>query len=173
MQIIKNKLLGLVLVFAVGACSPSIQKIGTVNMISHRNVDPNLEYELISSYSGGSKKELKRSKAKNVEEALEQSVKRVPGGELMMNVKLYSIKGKYFAIEGDVWGKKGNRSIRGFSVGDRIVCKDKYFLKKLDLKNDIVYATITGLINDKEVYVKLDGVDRTMKIPIDKITKSN
>lgn len=158
--------------FFTSGCSTSITKIGTLNMISHRNVDPSLDYRLVSSYSGGNEKELKKSRAENLEDAIEQMVKKVPGGEFLMNVKVYEIKDKYFAVEGDVWGKADNVSYRGFTLGDRVVCKDKKLLKKLDLKNDIVYGTISGLIDDVEVYVKLDDIDRTIRLPYDKITKS-
>jgi len=153
-------------------CAPSVVKIGTLNMVSHRNVDPDLKYELVSSYAGGSKKELKKSRATTVEEALEQTVRKVPGGELMMNVKLYQISGKYFAIEGDVWGKKDNQQYRGFALGDRVVCRDRSIIRNLDLKRDIIYGEVTGMIDDKEVYVRLEDIDRIVKIPYDKIVKS-
>ena len=160
-------------VLLMNSCAPSIQKIGTLNMIAHRNVDMKLDYELIATYSGGSNRELKKSRNKTVEEALENTVRKVPGGEMLLNVKLYQIKGKYYAVEGDVWGKSGEHGIRGFHVGDRVVCKDVNFIKKLNLSsNDIVYGEVTGLIDDKSVYIKLEGTERTIKVPLEKITKS-
>lgn len=172
MSLKQYSLLAFVIILAA-SCSPAVVQIGSVNAISNRNIDPNLEYELIASYSGGSKKELRKTRAKTVEDAVNQTVKKVPGGEMLMNAKLYLVKKKYFAVEGDVWGKKDNRSYRGFSVGTRIICKDKKLLKKFDLKNDIVYGTVTGLIDDKKVYVKIDGEDRTIIMPYDKITKAD
>lgn len=157
----------------MSSCAPSVQRIGTLNMISHRNVDMKLGYELKSTYSGGGNRELKKSRAKTVEEAIENTVKKVPGGEMLLNVKLYSIKGKYFAIEGDVWGKMGEHSIRGFHVGDHVVCRDINFLKKLDITgNDNVYGVVTGLIDDKTVFVQLESTQRIIKIPLEKITKA-
>lgn len=82
------------------------------------------------------------------------------------------VDGEYFVVEGDVWGRPGVESHRGFAVGDRVVCKDKKLLRRLDLKNDIVFGTIAGLIDDKEVYVKLENVDRMIQLPYDRITKS-
>ncbi len=168
----KNLFIVLIAFFLFHSCAPTVQKVGTVNIISHRNVDPNLQYELISSYTGGSKRELKKSRAANIQDAVDQTVRKVPGGEMVMNAKIYQVKGKYFAIEGDVWGMKGNRSIRGISVGDNVVCKDKNFIRKLDLKNDIIYGKVTGMMDDEKVYVKINGIEKTIKIPLDKITKS-
>ncbi len=160
-------------VMLMNSCAPSIKKIGTLNMIAHRNVDMKLDYELIATYSGGSNRELKKARNKTVEEALENTVRKVPGGEMLLNVKLYQIKGKYYAVEGDVWGKSGENGIRGFHVGDQVVCKDVNFIKKMNLSsNDIVYGVITGLIDDKSVYIKLKGTERTIKVPLEKITKS-
>jgi hypothetical protein len=160
-------------IICMNACAPSIQKIGTLNMIAHRNVDMKLDYELIATYSGGSNRELKKARYKTVEDALESTVRKVPGGEMLLNVKLYQIKGKYYAVEGDVWGKSGENGIRGFHVGDQVVCKDVNFIKKMNLSsNDIVYGVITGLIDDKSVYIKLKGTERTIKVPLEKITKS-
>jgi hypothetical protein len=170
---IKQTIGYIMLVFFLNSCAPSIKKIGTLNMIAHRNVDMKLDYELISTYSGGGNRELKKSRNTSVEEALENTVRKVPGGEMLLNVKLYQIKGKYYAIEGDVWGKAGEHGIRGFHVGDRVVCKDVNFIKKMNLSsNDIVYGVVTGLIDDKYVYIKLNETERTIKVPLEKITKS-
>lgn len=160
-------------IFIMGSCAPSVKRIGTLNMISHRNVDMKLDYELKTTYSGGGNRELKKSRALTVEEAIENTVRKVPGGEMLLNVKLYVIKGKYYAIEGDVWGKQGEHGIRGFHVGDHVVCRDVNFLKKLDItSNDNVYGVITGLIDDKNVYVQLENTQRIIKIPLEKITKA-
>lgn len=142
-------------------------------MISHRNIDPNNEYELKSRYAGGGKKELKKSKAETVEAAVERTVKDIPGGEFLLNVKLYEVKRKYYAVEGDVWGPIDDHRTRGFSLGDRVICKEQNFLKTLDLKGDIIYGKITGFINGDEVFIKVEGEEnRTIKVPIDKLTKS-
>lgn len=92
-------------------------------MISNRNVDPKLNYEVLSTYSGGAKKELKKSKSLSIEEAIDNTVRKVPGGEFLMNAKVYLIKGAYIAVEGDVWGVKTNSSFRGFKVGDKVTWK--------------------------------------------------
>lgn len=92
-------------IIIISSCTP-VRQIGRVNMISNRNVDSNFEYSVISNYAGGSKAELKKSKATTIEEAINRTVRNVPGGEFVMNARIYIVKDKYFAVEGDVWGKK-------------------------------------------------------------------
>ena len=107
-----------------------VNEIGKVNMISNRNVSLKTDYALLASYSGGSKTELKKSKAQNIEQAVDQTVRKVPGGEFLMNAKinmvLHRVSGKvFFAVEGDVYGLASangtaERSFRGFKVGDKV-----------------------------------------------------
>ena len=54
---------------------------------------------------------------------MDQTVKEVPGGVFMMNASLYLVRGKYFAVEGDVWGIKQNADYKGFKVGDKVMWK--------------------------------------------------
>jgi hypothetical protein len=118
-------------------------------MMSTRNVDANLKYKPLSSYIGGSNTELKKSRAKTMEDAITQTVKRIPGGEFLMNIKVYMIKNQYFAVEGDVWGSaEAPISYRGFKIGDRIAWK----------KSDkILNGTIQALKDDKTCYIKQDA----------------
>ncbi|AEA42433.1 hypothetical protein [Fluviicola taffensis] len=146
----------LIIVFLVGAsvtsCT-SVKQIGKVNMISTRNIDPNLDYSLISTYSGGSKRELKKSRAKSIEDAIDQTVKKVPGGEFVMNVKVYTIhkfNKEYLAVEGDVWGNAGNVSYKGFEVGELVIWKSAGSYKK---------GTITSLKDDKVCLIKTESGD--------------
>lgn len=93
----------LTLAILMGSCM-SVKQIGKLNMISNRNVDSKMEYANLKNYAGGSRKELKRLKAPTLEGAIDNVVKKVPGGEFLKNVKIYVINSKYFAVEGDVWG---------------------------------------------------------------------
>lgn len=108
----------------VGNSCTSVRQIGKVNMISNRNVDTGFEYKVISSYAGGSNTELKKSEATSIEDAIDQTVRNVPGGEFIMNAQIYVIKDKYFAVEGDVWGQKENANHLGFSIGDTVTWKE-------------------------------------------------
>lgn len=160
-----------ILLFAVllTACT-SVKQIGKVNMISTRNVDPNLKYQVITTYSGGSKRELKKSKSTSIEDAIDQTVKKVPGGEFLMNCKIYLVNSKYIAVEGDVWGNPTQQTHRGFKVGDKVTWKKK------DIINGTKFltGTISALKNDKTCYVKVDGEsDKTVELSYDDITKTD
>lgn len=99
----------------------SIKQVGNANIVSTRNVNLNEYYELLSTYAGGNKDELKKTKASSVEAAIDQTVRSVPGGEFLMNAKIYLVRGQYFAVEGDVWGVKDRVTYRGFKVCDNII----------------------------------------------------
>jgi hypothetical protein len=130
------------------SCGVTIKQVGSINMISTRNVDPKLEYVRLTTYSGAGEKELKKTRAVTIEDAINQTVKKTPGGEMLMNVKLYLVsKGKsfYFAAEGDVYGFKGEKaSFRGFSVGDKVVVDGT--LNRI--------ATIKSLKDDKTCFIE-------------------
>lgn len=117
-------------------------------MLSTRNVDQNGNYELKASYSGGSQKELKKTKSETIEDAINQTVKKVPGGEYLMNVKIYLVDGTYFAVEGDVWGRAGNNAFRGFAVGDVVTWKQ--------LGGNIVTGKIHTLKDDVKCIVQAE-----------------
>ena len=153
----------------VTACT-SVKQIGKINMISTRNVDPNLKYEVISTYSGGSKRELKKSKSTSIEDAIDQTVKKVPGGEFLMNCKIYLINSKYIAVEGDVWGNPKQQSFRGFKVGDKVTWKNQALLNG----TKFLTGTISALKDDKTCYVKVDNeIDKIVELSYDDITKSD
>lgn len=89
---------------------------------------------------GADKKEIRQSKAKTVEAAIDQVVKATPGGEFLKNVKIYKVSTSYLAVEGDVWGITNNINFKGFTVGDKVkwtkLFKD-YTGVIVDLKNDV------------------------------------
>ena len=157
--------------FALPSCI-SVKEVGKVNMISTKNVSLKTEYVLVSSYSGGSKSELKKSKAKNIEEAIEQTVRKVPGGEFLMNAKInlvyHTISGKaFFAVEGDVYGQKSangdaERSYRGFKTGDKVSWGNKL--------TGFKSGTIKSLKDDKTCLVEIEG-GRTVEKKYDELSK--
>lgn len=149
------------LIALLSSCSPSVKQIGKVNMISNRNIETKLDYSLISSYSGASEKELKKTRATSVEDAIDQTVRKIPGGEFLMNAKLYIVNNKYFAAEGDVWGKSDNLSYRGFKVGDKVVV-DK-------LKNST--ATIKSLKDDKSCFIEREN-GKVEEVKYDRLSKA-
>lgn len=163
-------LLILALTIILASCT-SVKQIGKVNMISNRNIDPNLEYERISTYFGGSKKELKKTKAKTIEDAIDQTVRKAPGGEFLMNVKLYVVKDQYYAVEGDVWGKPQNISYRGFEVGDKVTWKNKSLSAKFGSDKDYLTGTVKALKDDKTCLITVDETKDVVELSYDDITK--
>lgn len=167
-NLVKLSVIALVMISAITSCT-SVKQIGKVNMISNRNVDPNLKYEVLTTYAGGSKRELKKSKATSIEAAMDQTVKKVPGGEFLMNCKIYIVNSKYIAVEGDVWGNAAEQQFRGFKVGDHVTWKKK------DLINGTQFFTgsISALKDDKTCYVKVDNeTDKVVELSYDDITKT-
>ena len=81
-------------------------------MVSTRNIETSQKYNLIQKYAEHTKKEMKKTRSGSLQEAIDEIVKKVDGGEYLMNAKVYLIwhnngftKPKYFyAVEGDVWG---------------------------------------------------------------------
>lgn len=140
----------------------TVKQIGKVNMISNRNVEPTVDYGLITTYAGGSQRELRRSRAESVEQAVDDTVKKVPGGEFLVNARLFIINDKYFAAEGDVWGRKGNLSFRGFSVGDVVNIKTPFGIKT---------GVVTALRDDKTCFVKTDDGEVITEFKYDVLVK--
>lgn len=151
------------------ACT-SVNQIGKVNMISNRNVNPDLQYQVITTYSGGSEKELKKSRATSIEDAVDQTVRKVPGGEFVMNAKIYLVNDKYIAVEGDIWGNPAQQNYRGFKVGDIVTWKGKATTKG----SKYLIGKITTLKDDKTCLVKVDDeVGKTIELKYDEITKTD
>jgi hypothetical protein len=115
----------------------SYKQVGDLTMVSTRNVDTSADYVLIRSYMGGSNRELRKSRAVDLKDAINNVVRQTPGGEFLKNVKVYLINGKYFAVEGDIWGISENINFRGFRVGDRVQYRNQTYVI-LDLVNDRV-----------------------------------
>ncbi|MFI5187201.1 MAG: hypothetical protein ACHQF0_10775 [Chitinophagales bacterium] len=144
----KKLILIIIVITAIASCSTSVKLIGKVNMISNRNIDPKLDYDVISTYSGGSNRDIKKSRAATVEDAIDQTVRKVPGGEFLMNVKIYLVNKKYIATEGDVWGVKSNVAYRGFRVGDKVTWK---------VMSGFKTGTIKSLKDDKTCLIETEN----------------
>jgi len=150
--------------------------VADLNMVSTRNINSNTEYELLSSYQGSTKKEVKSTfkEAKknkkqmpkgskkekivwNIEDAINRTIKTVPGGEYMMNCKIYLVKKgvkRLFACEGDVWGVKTGE-FHGWKQGDKLTYKKfgKYlygeFVGHKDFMNCLIKNTDGKIIEVK------------------------
>lgn len=139
-------------------------QIGKINMISSKNIGNLEDYELIAAYARGNQKKITKSKAETLEDALEQTVREVPGGVFLMNAKIYMIKGKYFAIEGDVWGLKQNANYKGYKVGDHVMWKTIFGYKK---------GTVEAIKNSEECVVVEDGTVNRTTIKFVKLMRAN
>lgn len=140
----------------------SYKRIGRFNMISNRNVDSKGDYILLKPYSSGDDKEKKKSRFTTIEDAIDNTVKLVGGGEFLKNVKVYSVNNKYFAVEGDVWGFRNyetpNVDYKGFKVNDRVQWKEGFSTKTGTIisinVNDNEYCVINNDKNNKAEKVK-------------------
>lgn len=158
----KNYALCLFALFVLSGCGPTVKQIGKVNMISNRNIDPKQSYEVISTYTGGSKRDVKQSRSTTLEDAIDQTVRKVPGGEFLTNTKIYLIDGRYLAVEGDVFGIKSNIGFRGFKIGDKVTWK---------IGGKFPTGVITALKDDKTCLIKTD-LGNTIERSYDDITKA-
>jgi len=148
----------------------TVSDIGKLNMVSNRNIDNQMSnYVLIKNYSGGSKKEIKKSikktKAATFDKAVDETVRNVAGGEFLMNVHVYSVHRSnkiYFLVEGDVWGYKEGNSFRGFKTGDIVQWKGMGGSKK---------GKITALTNSEKCMVLENGKNMSIEIKYSKIRK--
>jgi len=145
----------------------SVQQIGQLTMISNRNIDKSQNYELIKSYVGSSDDERKHSKATTIQQAIDGTVQEVPGGEYIMNVRIYLVmhgsKHQYFSVEGDVWGIKQNSTepspdgstYYSFKEGDNVAWRydSKYYT-----------GIIVSMKDRKKCLVKVDDNGKTIAI---------
>lgn len=137
----------IILLFGLMSCT-SVQLVGKVNMISNRNIDSSLDYVPIANYAGGDMYAVRRTRALSIEEAVDRTVRSTPGGEFLMNAKIYLVNGRYFAVEGDVWGNIEDIQFKGFKVGDNVAWR----------KGRVQYlGEITALKSEFTCIVETDG----------------
>jgi hypothetical protein len=153
-------------IFLSSCAGVKVTQIGKLNMISNRNVDSKMDYTLLKNYMGSSNKEIKKAKATTLEDAIDETVRNTSGGEFLKNVKVYLVHNKkkmYYAVEGDVWGVKGQENFRGFVVG--------YMVQWKDMLGKIHKGKITGLKDSKECMVKEEGKSDSKSVEYDRVTK--
>jgi hypothetical protein len=145
-----------------------IDHIGQLNMVSCRNIERLEDYKLLSRYEGSSSKEMRKSRATSLEEAIDQAVKKVPGGEFLMNAKFYKIKRRrnpkrqYFAASGDVWGMETEVAFKRLKVGDKVTWTEMFGPKTgsiVGFKDDV-----NCIIQNKEGRVVIKKMDQLIKI---------
>ncbi len=90
---------------ALGFLSSSCKytKIGDVTVVSTRNFESKGEYTELARYVRAKGKP--RDGMFALENAIDNAVRSVPGGEFMKNCKI-SVRNEKVRVEGDVWGHK-------------------------------------------------------------------
>ena len=124
-------------------------------MISVRNIDNSENYVLLKTGTSDSKRAAQKNKGRNIDEAIQNAVANVPGGEFLRNAKLYQA-GSKFMIVGDVWGIEKNANVEGFQIGDIVVLKNSW-LKNGTMGERFEKVTITGFKDRKTCLVKTES----------------
>ena len=88
------------------SCAANYSEIGSLGTLSDRHINADAHYRQLAIAVGVKKKEIKKSQATSMKQAIEQQLVKVPGGEYLTNVKIYAVNGDYLAVSGDVWGVK-------------------------------------------------------------------
>jgi len=93
----------ILLIFSIIVSGCGWVRIGDLTMVATRNIDTKTDYKLIQNYVEGKGK---AGKGVNpLEQAIDETVKKINGGEFLKNVKIYiKDNGQKVKIEGDVWG---------------------------------------------------------------------
>lgn len=109
----KNLFIGIALIASITMTScVGIQEVGRLNMVSCRNIETQVKYSLLKKNVEYTNKEVKKLRSTSIQQAVDEVVKKVDGGEYLMNAKIwlivrtipYSKPIYYYAVEGDVWG---------------------------------------------------------------------
>lgn len=120
----------------LGFSSCSYNRIGSVTMISTRNIASNVEYvELARNVEGISK----MSHDDPLQEAIDNAVKSIPGGEYMTNTVIYQLKDKKIKVIGDVYGRKDLNAQHAVALN---TFKNGEIVTWLDQRNRSVKAEI-------------------------------
>lgn len=142
----------------------SVQEIGRMASYEPRNLDTSVKYVLLKNYMGGRMEDFKKTRAKTIDQAVIDVVRKSPGGEFLKNVKIYIISGRYVAVEGDVWGIPINHNYRGFQVGERVQWGDM-------TKKNPPTGSVHELLNDRECVVRSDEGGKLITVSYDELQK--
>ena len=173
----KNLFILITATMFASCATTSLRQIGSVNMISNRNVDSKTEYVLLQAYAGGSESDLKESESLTIDDAINEPVKSVAGGEFLKNVKIYTImRGSvfYYAAVGDVWGIAGvENSYNGLRSGDKVTWKNP---KKItDEPKYLTGVVLSVKLDDETAIVQKDDNDLqyagTVEVDLDELSK--
>ena len=151
----KNLIFAL-LVFASLTVSAGVKLVGSINVISVRNIDSKTEYVLLKTGANASQKELRKNQATSIDQAVNNIVSQVPGGEFLKNVNIYS-DGDKWAISGDVWGVAESANVLGFRIGDNVLIKNSSLNPLSKEKEKFSKGVIIAFKDKKSCLVKRES----------------
>lgn len=97
----KSFLILAVLLISLSGC---YHRIGSLTMVSTRNIETNANYVLVQRYVTGV---AKTKRNESLQQAVDNAVKQHHNGEFMKNVViLMKNNGKKIKVTGDVWGTR-------------------------------------------------------------------
>jgi hypothetical protein len=134
----------------LGSCT-SYERIGSMTMVSTRNVEKDAPYVLLASNVEGYSD---RHQDEPMQEAIDDAVHQKPGGEFMKNVAIYvRSNGRDVKVQGDVWGipRAADTTPTATQVGSVTFRVGDKVLAKLVGHSDLVPATIIALQEEKAV----------------------
>lgn len=158
-------------VILLNSCTTThtIVQVGSVNMISSRNIE-NVDYVQLKTYTNSTEKEKIESASPTIEESVNKAVKSATGGEFLKNVKIYKIDNEKYSVEGDVWGfKNAIPEYRGFRIGDNVIFEEQTSSNKAILRQ----GKVDAIKNENYAYFKEYGSNRIFEADFTALTKAN
>jgi vacuolar-type H+-ATPase subunit E/Vma4 len=147
----------------------SYQRVGTMTMISTRNVENKGEYVLVQKNVEGI---AKMKDNDSFQQAIDNAVRKYANGEHIRNATVYVRgNGKRIKVTGDVWGTPLSAAATSFAAGDRVAFKSK--TEKGEGR--IIEGKVIG-INEREAiveYTNLVGITTRADIRLESLTKLN
>ena len=165
----KNNISKLTLIVFIGfLTSCTYRRLGDFTMISNRNVDSSIKYELLTR---DAEVKVKAKKGDPLERAIDKLTSEHEG-EYLMNVKIYMRKsGKKFKVIGDVYGMKKvlNEVTSKVKVDIEFKYGDKVTFEK---GGKLIYGTISGINKEGAIVEYLSrGKTKRKQVSFDFITK--
>jgi hypothetical protein len=105
LKAMKNLICYIMIGILATSCAGTYKEIGELGMLADHKVNEEQHYKQLTTASGSNKKVIRKSKACSMQAAIDKVISKVPGGEYITNVKVYTVKKQYLAVSGDVWGK--------------------------------------------------------------------